>query len=457
MQGYAPHIIATWIEGRLFPGLKQPSRLDHILFDSRKLSFPDTTVFFALTDGRRNGHIYITDLYTRGVRAFVVSEEPDREKFPEALFIIVPNTLDALQKLAAHHRIQFNYPVIGITGSNGKTVVKEWLNFLLSPDFRIVRSPKSYNSQIGVPLSIWQMEEGDQLGIFEAGISLPGEMEKLEKIIRPTLGIFTNIGEAHSEGFSNLQEKIREKLTLFTGSGTLVYCKDHQAIDDIVQSDLAPYNKPGLFTWGRHPGADIRIESINKTSKHTKVVAVYNNTAYAFTIPFTDDASLENAMHGLSVMIFFSIPEAVIAERMQGLPALAMRLELKEAINRCSLINDSYNADWSSLQLALNFLAQQHQHPKHTLILSDILQSGRSETALYNDIAQILKQQKVHRVIGIGPAVTKHAHLFDNAVGESAFYPATDVFLEQFHPSMFRDETIHIKGARAFEFERIAQ
>ena len=181
------------------------------------------------------------------------------------------------------------------------------------------------------------------------------------------------------------------------------------------------------------------------------------NTVYAFTIPFTDDASLENAMHGLAVMIFFSIPAAVIAERMQGLPALAMRLELKEAINRCSLINDSYNADWSSLQLALNFLAQQQQHPKHTLILSDILQSGKSETALYSDIAQILKQKKVHRIIGIGPAITEHAHLFDNAVEESAFYPATDVFLEQFHPSMFRDETILIKGARAFEFERIAQ
>ncbi len=163
--------------------------------------------------------------------------------------------------------MQFNYPVIGITGSNGKTVVKEWLNYLLSPDFRIVRSPKSYNSQIGVPLSIWQMEEGDQLGIFEAGISLPGEMEKLQKIIRPTLGIFTNIGEAHSEGFSSLQEKIREKLTLFTGSDTLVYCKDHQSIDDIVQSDLTPGKQPGLFTWGRHPDADIRIETINKTIK----------------------------------------------------------------------------------------------------------------------------------------------------------------------------------------------
>lgn len=457
MQGYAPHIIATWIEGRSFTGLNQPSRIDHILFDSRKLAFPDTTIFFALSDGRRNGHGYITDLYSRGVRAFVVSEEPAREKFPEALFILVPDTLGALQKLAAHHRVQFNYPVIGITGSNGKTVVKEWLNYLLSPGFRIVRSPKSYNSQIGVPLSIWQMEEGDQLGIFEAGISLPGEMEKLQKIIRPTLGIFTNIGEAHSEGFSSLQEKIREKLKLFTGTETLLYCKDHQAIDAIVQTDFTQNKQPGLFSWGSHPDADIRIETINKTTKHTKVVAAYNNATYAFTIPFTDDASLENAMHGLAVMILYSIPAAVIAERMQGLPVLAMRLELKEAINRCSMINDSYNADWSSLQLALNFLAQQHQHPKHTLILSDIFQSGRSEIALYSDIAHILKQQKVRRLIGIGPAITKHAHLFDNAVSESAFYPATDVFLEQFHPSMFRDETILIKGARAFEFERIAQ
>lgn len=457
MQGYAPHIIAQWIEGRLLTGLKQPSRIDHILFDSRKLAFPDTTIFFALTAGRRNGHEYITGLYSRGVRAFVVSEAPDQEKLPEALFILVPDTLDALQKLAARHRMQFNYPVIGITGSNGKTVVKEWLNHLLSPDFRIVRSPKSYNSQIGVPLSVWQMEATDQLGIFEAGISQPGEMERLEKIIRPTVGIFTNIGEAHSEGFISQLQKISEKLKLFVHCETLLYCKDHRAIDEAIQAVFTGNKPPALFSWGYHPTADLRIRSIDKTAHDTGIEAECAGSLYVIRIPFTDAASLENALHALACMICFSIPALVITERMQGLPALAMRLELKEAINRCSLINDSYNADWSSLQLALNFLAQQQQHPRRTVILSDILQSGKMDAELYGDIAQLLKQQQIHRFIGIGPAISLHAHQIENAVAESVFYPATDVFLEQFHPSMFRDETILIKGARTFEFERIAQ
>lgn len=457
MQGYAPYIIAEWIEGRLLPGLKQPSSIDHILFDSRKLAFPDTTLFFAITAGRRDGHEYIADLYNRGVRAFVVSEEPEPGNYPEALFIVVSNTLDALQTLSANHRMQFDYPVIGITGSNGKTVVKEWLNFLLAPDFSIVRSPKSYNSQIGVPLSIWQMGAGDQLGIFEAGISQPGEMSKLEKIIKPTIGIFTNIGEAHSEGFSSQEEKIREKATLFHGCNTLIYCKDHEEIDLQIQQLIIRENNPTFFTWGKSPEADIQICGVNKTLEVTKIEAVYKGTVYSFQIPFIDAASLENSMHCLAVMIYLNVSADIIAERMPHLPTLAMRLELKEAINRCSLINDSYNADWSSLQLALDFLAQQQQHPKRTVILSDIFQSGKTDASLYGDITQLLKQKKIHRIIGVGPSITANAHLFEKMVTESVFYPATDVFLEQFHPSMFRDETILIKGSRSFEFERIAQ
>jgi Alr-MurF fusion protein len=457
MQGYAPYIMAEWMEGRLLPGLKQPSRIDHILFDSRKLAFPDTTLFFAITAGRRNGHEYIFDLYNRGVRAFAVSEKPDLQKYPEALFIVVLNTLDALQKLAANHRKQFNYPVIGITGSNGKTVVKEWLHFLMSPEYRIVRSPKSYNSQIGVPWSIWQMEADDQLGIFEAGISQPGEMEKLEKIIQPTLGIITNIGDAHSEGFSSQEEKISEKCILFRDCETLIYCKDHKEIDQHIQGLLKINKHPEIFTWGENSKADLQIRAIDRTLKETRVEALYNDIVYSIQIPFTDAASLENSMHCLAVMIFQSISAGVISERMLHLPALAMRLELKEAINKCSLINDSYNADWSSLQLALDFLAQQQQHQKRTVILSDIFQSGKTDESLYGDIAQLLKQQKIHRLIGIGPAITANAQLLEKYVGESAFYPATDIFLEQFHPSMFRDETILIKGSRSFEFERIAQ
>ncbi|MGL6267724.1 MAG: Mur ligase family protein, partial [Chitinophagaceae bacterium] len=457
MQGYAPYIIAEWIEGRLLPGLKQPSRIDHILFDSRKLAFPDTTLFFAISTGRKNGHEYIYDLYNRGVRAFAVSEAPDLKKFPEALFIIVQNTVDALHKLSANHRKRFNYPVIGITGSNGKTVVKEWLHFLLSPEYQIVRSPKSYNSQIGVPLSIWQMEAEDQLGIFEAGISQPGEMEKLEKLIRPTMGIFTNIGEAHSEGFSSQEEKISEKCKLFRDCETLIYCKDHKAIDLQIQGLLKINKGLKILTWGESPDADLLIRAIHKTPVGTGIEAIHNGSVYTIQIPFTDTASLENAMHCLAMMIYLSIDSDLIAARMQDLPVLAMRLELKEAINKCSLINDSYNADWSSLQLALEFLAQQQQHQKRTLILSDILQSGKKETSLYGDIAQLLKQLGIQRLIGIGPAINNHAKLFENKITDCVFYPATDVFLEQFHPSMFREETILIKGSRSFEFERIAQ
>jgi alanine racemase len=457
MKGYAPYIIAERIDGQLLPGLKQPSSIDHILIDSRKLAFPETSLFFAIKTGRRNGHEYIFDLYNRGVRAFVVSEKPDHEKYPEALFILVSNTTDALQLLAANHRKQFNYPVIGITGSNGKTVVKEWLHFLLSPEYRIVRSPKSYNSQIGVPLSIWQMEADDQLGIFEAGISQPGEMEKLEKIIQPTLGIFTNIGEAHSEGFISQEEKISQKCILFKDCKTLIYCKDHSSIDQYIQGLQKIKNHTTIFTWGENPNADIQICSIVKTLKETKIEAIYNGLIYSIQIPFTDAASLENAMHCLTVMISLSISAGVITQRIQFLPALAMRLELKEAINKCSLINDSYNADLSSLQLALDFLTQQQQHQKRTVILSDIYQSGKRDAQLYGDIAQLLKQHKIQRLIGIGSAISAHAHLLEKDLPECSFYPATDVFQEQFHPSMFRDETVLLKGSRSFEFERIAQ
>ena len=297
MQGYAPHIIADWIEGRYFKGLKGSVRIDHILFDSRKLVFPDTTLFFALTNGRRNGHDYITDLYNRGVRAFVISEAAEQVKFPEADFIMVSDTLEALQKLAARHRSQFSYPVIGITGSNGKTIVKEWLNHLLSPDFRIVRSPKSYNSQIGVPLSIWLMEGGDQLGIFEAGISATGEMEKLERLIRPSIGIFTNIGDAHAEGFSSVDEKIREKLKLFSHSEILIYCRDHQKIQDVIESEGFGHKPPVFFTWGFHPASDIHIQSIEKKLRQTRIEAFHQGKNYSFSIPFTDSAAVENALH----------------------------------------------------------------------------------------------------------------------------------------------------------------
>lgn len=460
-QGYTTETIAAWTRGRILATSVPDLRVDSILLDSRKLAFPRTTVFFALYLGRQNGHDFIGELYDRGVRVFVVSRDIELSEYPGACFIRVSDTLDALQSLTAAHRARFEYPVVGITGSNGKTVVKEWLNHLLSPDLRIVRSPKSYNSQTGVPLSVWQMKSDDQLGIFEAGISLPGEMERLERIIRPDIGIMTNIGEAHDEGFRDKAQKTSEKLRLFEHAGTLIYCRDHTGIHSIVMQQQASISGSGvqrqLLTWGHDDSAVLRIRGSSRSEGMTTIHALFRGKDLSISIPFTDPASLENAMHCWLLMLHLSCPHELIRERMLHLPKLAMRLELREGINRCSVINDSYNADRSSLQIALDFLDQQQQHPGKTVILSDILQSGMDEHALYTDIAYALARKKVQRLIGIGPAISAHAALFRAVIPVVFFHPTTDAFIEQFHPSDFRDETILLKGSRSFAFERIAR
>jgi alanine racemase len=458
--GYTPREIAEWTGGVILDTYPADLQADHILVDSRKLVFPASTVFFALVTPRRNGHLFIPELYQRGVRIFVTSEGTDAEILTDACIIRVSDTLVALQQVAAAHRARFHFPVIGITGSNGKTIVKEWLNHLLSPDHRIVRSPRSYNSQIGVPLSVWQIKPGDTLGIFEAGISVNGEMSALETMIRPDIGIFTNIGDAHDEGFSGKAEKAAEKCKLFDHVRWLIYCKDHLFVDEAVLSRSRMRGEEialRCFTWGRHAEAGLRITESLVSEHHTQVFAICDHHPFTVTIPFTDKASVENAMHCWAVMIHLGYAADIIRERMLQLPSLSMRLELKDGLNRCALINDSYNADWSALQLALDFMSNQRRHQRRTVILSDILQSGRSGQALYRDIAQTLQRHGVDRLIGIGPEITAHARSFEGMLPEVEFHPATDLFLEYFHPSHFRDETILIKGARAFGFERITQ
>lgn len=446
--------IAIHANGTLFPGREEPLSIREILIDSRRLVHPASTLFVAIVSGRNDGHRYIHELYERGVRSFLVSVLPDRPGtfLPLASFIRVTDTLEALQKLGAAHRSRFSIPVVGITGSNGKTIVKEWLFQLMNRDRKIVRSPKSYNSQIGVPLSVWKMEPGDDLALFEAGISMPGEMEKLEPVIRPTLGVFTNIGHAHDEGFKDPGQKVEEKLRLFIHADTLIYCRDHELIHEKVTKDAA-LAKVTKFTWSRKQESDLWVTRVSSGKPaETTLTGVFRNAASSVTIPFADEASIENAISCWAVMLLLGYGADVISGRMKTLAPIALRLELKEAVNRCSLVNDSYNSDINSLGIALDFLNQQTQHDKKTVILSDILQSGRDAESLYREIAAILSGKGISRVIGIGKEISRQSALFPM---EKTFFTDTDDFFSRFPFSSLRDEAILLKGARVFEFERI--
>ncbi len=398
--------------------------IEYLLLDSRKVYAAGSSLFFALHGFRKDGHQFIPELYKRGVRNFVVTHVANKEEYPDANFLVVPDTLDALQQLAVHHRKQFSFPVIGITGSNGKTIVKEWLYQLLQEDYNIVRSPRSYNSQIGVPLSVWAMNEKNTLGIFEAGISRPGEMEKLERIIQPTIGVLTNIGEAHSEGFISEEEKEAEKRKLF--------------INSIEPPPIA----------------------IGEIKKQPGKTIITDNKSVSIEILFTDDASIQNATTCWAVLSFLKVDQDIIQQRMKLLQPVNMRLELKKGINHCSIINDSYSADLSSLEIALNFLDQQSAGTGKTIILSDFLQSGIPDEQLYKQILENLLKHHVQRLIGIGDrisaAVTKQ--LQENHIDlKVELFSSTTEFVQHFRASQFKDESILIKGARVFAFEQIVQ
>jgi alanine racemase len=457
---YTPPLVSGLIGGKLRPGKGEPPCILHLLTDSRKLVAPASTVFFALVTGQRDGHQFVDELYARGVRTFVVSINIDPPLCDDAWIIHVPDTLKALQTLAASHRSRFSCPVIGITGSNGKTIVKEWLNYLLAPAFRIVRSPRSYNSQTGVPLSVWQMQPGDQLAIFEAGISMPGEMPRLADIIRPDIGIFTNIGDAHDEGFASRRQKAWQKLQLFLKCKTLIYPSDDPeicaVIDEWSQLDPETTSHVKFLSWGRSSDATLRIHSIVTTKDTSSIHARYLERDLSVVIPFTDKASQDNALQVWLVMLFICFSDEFIRERMAGLPVLSMRLELKDAVNRCIIVNDSYNADLGSLRTGLEFLSQQRRYVRRTVILSDIPQSGRIAGDLYHDVAGLLSDHRIDRLIGIGPVISSQAHRF-TAIPESEFHATTDAFLGLLHPQRFREEAILLKGARSFAFERISR
>jgi alanine racemase len=419
-----------------------------LLTDSRRISNASEGLFFALS-GRRNGHEFVAEAYAAGVRNFVVKQGPEIT-MPEANFLIVDDVLAALQKLAAYHRNRFNLEVIGITGSNGKTIVKEWLYQLLCNDKNIVRNPKSYNSQIGVPLSVWLINEKNNLGIFEAGISTISEMNKLEAIIKPSIGVLTHIGTAHDEGFENRRQKVLEKLVLFKNCRLLIHNYD-QMME--YKDDIPVMN---CFTWStKFKEANLYVFSETVIDKNFYLRAKYKGKEIECLIPFLDEASVENAIVCLAVMLAMGYKAIEADKRIERLSAVSMRLELKNGINDCSVIDDSYNSDIQSLEIALNFLTQQNQHQKKTLILSDIFQSGLQPDVLYRQVAEMIRAKKVDKFVAVGEALLNYKDYFDTP--EKYFFPDTASMLQHLRALNFKEETILIKGSRSFEFESISR
>lgn len=449
--------IAGALEAHFILG-KQQSRQKEvrtISIDSRQIVDVADCLFFAIKGVRHDGHQYLKDLYLRGIRQFVVSETGiDFSGFAGASMILVPDSLKALQKLAAFVRKKFSYPVLGVTGSNGKTIVKEWLFELLQQDVRIIRSPKSYNSQVGVPLSVWNMEENFDLAIFEAGISEPGEMENLAGIIAPTIGLITNIGDAHQENFATKEQKTDEKLRLFETCRLIIYRKDQELVHQRIRAKYSGQNTR-LFAWS---DADRQVDLFINTvpgQKNTLLVFVCEGKEEQVSIPFTDEAGIENACHCLAFIVATGQWNEQVAERFSGLQPVAMRLELKQGINNCLLVNDYYNSDINSLEIALQFLHRQSVagRQSQTLILSDIRQSGMKGGELSREVVRLTGLYRIERLICIGEELLKHRAFFDAG---TSFYKDTEEFLLHFNPSKFKDEQILLKGAREFHFERIA-
>ncbi len=431
------------------------STISILLTDSRRLSFPEQSLFFAIRTKTNDGHKYIPELYKLRVRHFVVSEiPPAAEAMPEADFLVVKDPLKALQKLAAHHRRRFDMPVIGITGSNGKTIVKEFLYQLLRSEFHIVRSPRSYNSQLGVPLSVWQMSEKNTLGIFEAGISQPDEMEKLQPIIAPTIGVITNIGEAHQENFISITQKCLEKLTLFNDCEAIIYDGDNAFISNCIESACLSHK---AIAWSRTDSeAPLYIESIEKKENETVITCTLLGFNRVIAIPFTDDASIEDVIHCMAVMLYLKPTSVNDVEKFRRLEPVDMRLNVKQGIRGCLLINDTYNSDINSLDIALDFQQSRRvgKNLKSTLILSDILQSGTLPKSLYKKVADLVRRKKIDRIIGIGRDLKEYGQVFEI---EKEFYLTTDEFIQSPSFRGFHDELILIKGSRHFHFERISE
>lgn len=429
--------------GNSFTNAATTFEFDHVSIDSRSLQNGASTLFFCLKGHNHDAHQYIEALVQKGVEYFVVEYIPSEVK-DKAHFCVVNNTTEALQKLAQKYKSEFQeLETIAITGSNGKTIVKEWLNFLLSPDYFIVRSPKSFNSQVGVPLSIFGINEKHNLGIFEAGISQRNEMYVLEKIIQPTIGIFTHLGDAHNEGFTTIEEKVKEKTQLFIHCKVVILEKN-----DFIEKHLSVPS----FTWSfDNPTADIFVVSKVKNNQKTTLELQLHTEKIVVTLPFLDDISIENALTCIATLVYLKVDNATIQERVANLYAVEIRLQAIKGINNCLLIDDSFSSDYQSLKIALDFLDQQKLHHKKTIILSDIFQSGLAVDQLYQNVAKALQNNKIDRIITIGETIGKHLEHLPNVIS----FPTTQAFLQQFNTQSFQNETILVKGARSFHFDEI--
>lgn len=448
MKSYNLKNIAEIVSGQLIGDGQTP--IEQIFFDSRLIVHPTNAIFFALSGTQMDGHTYIQDAYHKGIRTFVVQHPISQ--FNDINQIVVDHPLHALQTWAKAHRLHYHIPVIGITGSNGKTIVKEWLNQLLWKKFNIVRSPKSYNSQLGTALSVLQIKDENNLGIFEAGISLPDEMPRLEEIIQPTIGVLTKIGEAHLENFKSKDDLIREKLKLFKNVKKLVYNIENEKIHHII-STHPEFTEIDKYTYGYSDLATVQIKKINQQISNTEISILHNQEIFTYVIPFTDDASIKNSLICLTTLIGLNIDYKEFKDNFRELLPIEMRLEIKEAINNSILINDTFNSDLNSLKIGLNVLNQQKKDRK-TLVLTDILQSNLSDQELYHSTADLVNPYQFTEIVLIGEKISKFKALFHSYVRS---YKTTDEFLEQFKTQNVYDEAILLKGARPFQLEKISE
>ena len=417
--------------------------------DSRKIHLPEDSIYFAIKGKNHDGHKYIKECYEKGVRCFVCELQQDIQSMPFALFFYVNNTTIALQKIAAAHRTKFEIPIIGITGSNGKTIVKEWINQLLSPLFQIIRSPKSYNSQIGVPLSVWNIETEHSLGVFEAGISEPGEMDALANVIKPTIGVFTTLGEAHLENFSSKNELAKEKAKLFRHCEVVIYPR-HQTIITDALNFIAPNSKH--FTWSTTGEGDLNISDITFFENNSFFRYQYQNYSGSIETPYGDEASLENVITALSVCIYLQINPKQIVNAFKKLLPVKLRMEIINGINNNIIINDAYSSDIHSLEIALDYMERHSKGKPIIVILSDIVQSGWSEEKLHEKINQLLVNKKTERIFGVGRSFQRNQSAYQ-IKGE--FYPDVNGMLNSLKPNEYSGVMILIKGAREFRFEQI--
>jgi Alr-MurF fusion protein len=444
--------IAAITNGKLVGPPDLPA--NEVFTDSRQVSYSEGLIFFAIRGKNHDGHQFIDSLYQKGVMIFVVEDLPgDPQKYLRASFIVTNDTIEALQLLAAYKRRSFNSPVIAVTGSAGKTIVKEWLADILGITTSVIRSPKSYNSQIGVPLSVLKLDEKYKLGIFEAGISLPGEMDRLQKVIDPDIGVITNIGDAHSENFPDTKTKAAEKLKLFKNASVIIYCSDQEQISSLILDDINLRSKT-LIDWSfMNRDAKIFVTKSTLSEGRSVIKMTYKGLTNEFVIPFTDRASVENTVTVAAVCLAFGTKVEIIAHGLETLVSVAMRMEMKSGINNCQLIEDYYNSDPGSLGMALEYLKSQTGR-KTTLILSDFVQSGRDEADLYGEVAALIRKTGINKFIGIGKALVRNSDLFN---ASSRFFNSTDELISNFNGGDFRDEIILLKGARVFELEKIGK